>query len=188
MKIRKLTVLFIAILFSGGTMLYAASNSSVISVYINNVLQDKGGLSSDGETYLSLSQLSDNLHSLIAWDESKKMVKIYKPNVNIALLDSEKKIFGAVKNGSRNTFTVFVQIDNLKTEISDLKITISNPGNETDTIQTQHIEEQKEKFWFRSSEFTYTFNTKGDYPILVYLKDTVSKEWALVGEIQLSVV
>ncbi|MBW7453980.1 hypothetical protein ACFOLF_11205 [Paenibacillus sepulcri] len=188
MKLRRYVLLFMTMILSGGTVIYAASNNSAIAVYFNNVLQDREGLLSEGEAYLSVDQLSDTSHTLVSWDESRNTVNIYKPNVNIAVLDDDQKIFGGVKGGSRNTFTVFVQVDNLQTDISDLKIEITDPNDETKTIQTQHIEDKKEKFWFRSSEFDYTFSAKGDYPIRVYLKDTASKDWFPVGELQIPAV
>ncbi|WP_379154356.1 hypothetical protein [Paenibacillus sp. sgz5001063] len=173
---------------SGGTLLYAASGKSDIAVYLNNVLQKQSGLLSEGEPYLSMEQLPENLHALMFWDESAKEVRIYKPNVNMVLLDDQGKIFGKVRSEESSTFSVLVQVDHLRTEISDLKITITDPLNKTATIDNQAIKEKKESFWFKSAEYSYAFKEKGNYMIQVYVKDSSSKSWSIVSEMQISTI
>lgn len=173
---------------SGGTLLYAASGKSDIAVYLNNVLQKQSGLLSEGEPYLSIEQLPENLHAVLSWDESAKEVRIYKPNVNMVLLDDQGKIFGKVRSAASSTFSVLLQVDHLKTEISDLKITITDPLNKTVTVDNQAIKEKKESFWFKSVEYSYMFNEKGNYMIQVYIKDSSSKSWFIVSEMQISTI
>ncbi|MEK4062734.1 MULTISPECIES: copper amine oxidase [unclassified Paenibacillus] len=187
MKKRVLAALCVTMI-SGGTMLYAAPGKPDIAVYLNNVLQKQAGLSVEGETYLPAQQLVGGLQALMFWDESAKAVRVYKPNVNIALLDDQGKIFGKVRSGVSNKFSVLVQVDSLKTDISDLKIIISDPEGKTENIDAASVKDKKDSFWFKSAEFSSTFNAKGNYKIQVYLKDTTSKEWAVVSEIQISTI
>lgn len=172
------------LMISGGTMLYAAPGKNEIAVYLNNVLQKQSGILSEGDGYLPAKQLAENVQALLSWDESAKAVRIYKPNVNLALLDDQGKIFGKVRSGVSNTMTVLVQVDNLKTDITDLKIVITDPLGKTKNIDNQAIKEKKESFWFKSAEFTDSFTEKGNYKIQVYLRDAASKEWFNVSEIQ----
>ncbi|MNN91707.1 hypothetical protein D3C81_2098550 [compost metagenome] len=74
-------------------------------------------------------------------------------------------------------------MDNLKTEISDVKITITDPADKTETIDTEQIKNTEDHFWFKSAEYTYSFNTKGAYTVQVYFKDTDSKKWFPVSEL-----
>ncbi|MOA03280.1 hypothetical protein D3C78_1227770 [compost metagenome] len=186
--LRFITVGLVVLTLSSGTILYAASKTADIAVYFNNIVQKQGGLVSDGEAYLSLQQVTENMHGMYSWNDSTKTAKIYKPNVNIVLMDDQKRIFGSVKSTTRNTFSVFVQVDNLQTEISELKIAITNPNKDTETIETQAIDEKKKNFWFKSSDFTYKFDAAGNYPVRVYFKDKASKEWFLVSEIQINAI
>lgn len=71
----------------------------------------------------------------------------------------------------------------MKTEISDIKLTITDPTDKTETIDNQQIKKSEENFWFKTNEFTYSFNTKGTYTIQVFFKDVDSKIWFPVSEI-----
>ncbi|MRN52267.1 hypothetical protein [Paenibacillus monticola] len=184
-KINKLLFLVLGLMILPGTMLYAASSQSEVSVYVNNVVQKQSGILSEGEAFIPAEQLSENLYGLLSVEESGNTVRIYKPNVNTTLLDDKGGIFGKVKSPARITFSTLVQVDNLKTEISDIKITITDPADKTEVIDTQQINNKEENFWFKSVEFTYNFNTKGSYAILVYFKDINSGKWFPVSEIRI---
>ncbi|MNW65662.1 hypothetical protein D3C74_440610 [compost metagenome] len=106
----------------------------------------------------------------------------------MVLLDDQGKIFGKVRSAASNTFSVLVQVDHLKTDISDLKITITDPLNKTDVVDNQPIKEKKDSFWFKSANYSYTFNEKGNYMIQVYIKDSSSKSWFIVSEMQISTI
>ncbi|KWX80120.1 hypothetical protein [Paenibacillus jilunlii] len=175
-------------IISGGSLLYAATGKSDIAVYLNNVLLKNSGLLSEGVPYLPAEQLPESLHAVVSWDESAQEVRIYKPNVNMVLLDDQGKIFGKVRSAASNTFSVLVQVDHLKTDISDLKITITDPLNKTDVVDNQQIKEKKDSFWFKSANYSYTFNEKGNYMIQVYIKDSSSKSWFIVSEMQISTI
>ncbi|WNS41306.1 hypothetical protein [Paenibacillus sp. MMS20-IR301] len=186
-KMRKLAVSTLGLMvISGGGLLYAAAGKGDLSVYLNNVLQKQPGLTVEAEAYLPLEQLTESMQAIVSRDESAGTVRIYKPNVNTVLLDDQGKIFGKVRSASSSTFYALVQVDHLRAEISDLKITITDPSGKTDTVDNQQITEKKESFWFKSAAYTSSFTEKGNYTIQVYMKDTVSKKWFIVSELQIS--
>jgi hypothetical protein len=188
-KLRKLVISTVCLMMiSGGTLLYAAAGKTELSVYVNNVLQKIPALSSEGKAYLPLEQLSENMQAIMSWDESVGTVRIYKPNVNTVLLDDQGKIFGKVRSASSSTFYTLVQVDHLRTDISDLKITITSPAGKSDIVDNQPIAEKKESFWFKSAAYDYTFSDKGNYTIQVYVKDAASKNWFIVSELQISTI
>ncbi|KTD86766.1 hypothetical protein [Paenibacillus etheri] len=182
-KLIRLTLLVLCIMILPGTMIYAASNPSEVSLYFNNVVQKQAAILSGGDILLPAEQLSKSLFALISLDETSKTVRIYKPNVNMVLLDNNGEIFGKVKSPARFAFSTLLQVDHLKTEISDIKLTITDPADKTETIDNQQIKKSEENFWFKTNEFTYSFNTKGTYTIQVYFKDVDSKTWYPVSEI-----
>lgn len=96
-KTIKLTVLVLCIMVLPGTIIYAASNQSEVSFYFNNAIQKQAAILSEGDILLPAEQLSKNLFALITLDETSKKVRIYKPNVNMVLLDNNGEIFGKVK-------------------------------------------------------------------------------------------
>lgn len=183
-KIKKMIFLVLCLTILPGTILYAASSQSEIAVYFNNVLQKQLGISSDGDSFLPAEQVTQNLFALWSLEESGKTIRIYKPNVNTVLLDNKGVIFGKIKSPGSITFSTLVQVDNLKTDISDIKLTITDPADKTETIDNQQLKNKQENFWFKSVEYTYSFNTKGTYTIQVYFKDADSKKWFPVSEIQ----
>jgi hypothetical protein len=166
-----------------GTLIYGASSQSQVSVSMNNVAQKQPGILSEGAVLLPVEQLSENLFALVSLDESGNTVQIYKPNVNMVLTDKNGDIFGKVKIPGRIAFSTLLQVDNLETEISDVKITITDPADKTETIDTQQIKNTEDHFWFKSNEYTYSFNTKGTYTIQVYFKEVASKKWFTVSEL-----
>lgn len=182
-KATKLIVLVLLIMMLPGTMIYGASSQSEVSVHMNNVVQKQPAILSEGDVFLPAEQLSEDLFALFSLDESGQTVHIYKPNVNIVLTDKDGGIFGKVKIPGRIAFSTLLQVDNLKTEISDVKITIIDPADKTETIDTQPIKNTENHFWFKSAEYTYSFNTKGAYTVKVYFKDTDSKKWFPVSEL-----
>lgn len=186
MKIKKILFLLFCFMFiQSGTILFATVNKSEISLYLNDVLQKREGLIINGDILLSTEQLSEDFFALFSPDELEETVRIYKPNVNLVLIDKNDKIFGQVKSSNRLTFSTLVQVDNLKTKISDLKITITNPAGKTVTLSSEQIKDSTEYFWFRSEDFTYNYSSKGNYVIRVHFKDLSTKKWFPVTEIQI---
>jgi 16S rRNA G966 N2-methylase RsmD len=184
-KIRKLILLGFCIMVLPGTVIYAAAGSSEVSLYLNNVLQKQPAILSEGSISLTTEQLSKDLFALFALDESGKTVRIYKPNINMVMLDNNGEIFGKVKSPSRFAFSTLLQVDHLKTEISEIKVVITDPADKTETIDAQQIKNSEENFWFKTNEYTYSFTTKGTYTIQVFFKDVASKKWFPVSEIDI---
>ncbi|GGF92001.1 hypothetical protein GCM10010912_41230 [Paenibacillus albidus] len=182
---KMIILIFGLLILSEGTLLYAASGKSAVAVYLNHVLQKQSGITSEGKVYLSAEQLSEDLNVLMSVEKSGQTVRIYKPNVNTVLIDDKGGIFGKVKIDDRITFSALVQVDHLKVDISEIKILITNAENKTETMDIQQIKEQKENFWLKSADFTYSFNTKGAYTVQVYFKAMDSKQWFPVSEIQI---
>ncbi|UQZ35024.1 hypothetical protein C2I18_16735 [Paenibacillus sp. PK3_47] len=188
-KLRKTVLGAVCLMtLSGGTVLYAASGKSEIALYLNNVLQKQTGLLSEGVPYLPVKQLAGDLHALLSLDESGQTVRLYKPNVNLVLIDNKGKIFGKVRSGIDTTFSVLVQVDHLKTDISDMKILLIDPAGTVKTIDNQPIKEKSESFWFKSVEFSDSFNAKGAYTIQVYMKASAAKEWSVVSEMEITTI
>ncbi|MFC6653196.1 hypothetical protein ACFSQ7_44800 [Paenibacillus rhizoplanae] len=186
-KMRKLAISTMCLmLVSGGGLLYAAAGKTDLSFYVNNTLLKQPALSSEGGVYVPVDQLSENMQAIVSVDESAGTVKIYKPNVNTVLLDEQGKIFGKVRSDTSNIFSALVQVDDLKTDITDLKITITDPAGKTEVVDNQPITEKKDSFWFKSAAYNYKVTDKGNYTIQVYFKDTASKKWFIVSELQIS--
>lgn len=182
---KKLVFSVLCLMILPGAILYAASSPSEVSVYVNQVAQKQLGKWSEEGVFLPVDLISQNLNVLMSLDETGKKVQIYKPNINMVVLDDKGGIFGKIKSPSRIAFSTLVQVDNLKTEVSEIKLTITDPANKTETVDTHQIKEQEDNFWFKSEEYTYSFNTKGTYTIQVYFKEAGSKKWSAVSEIQL---
>jgi hypothetical protein len=186
-KIKKAVLTSLCLMsLSGGTMLYAASGKSEIALYLNNVLQKQTGILSEGVPYLPVQQLAGSLHALMSLNESDGTVHLYKPNVNMVLIDNKGQIFGKVRSGVDTAFSVLVQVDHLKTDISDIKLILVNPAGKTQTIDNQPLDKKSESFWFKSPEFSDSFSDKGAYMIQVYMKEAASKEWSAVSEIEIT--
>ncbi|WP_308638998.1 stalk domain-containing protein [Paenibacillus silvisoli] len=181
MKFRKLFILTLVLSLWGGTMLFADSASQRVRVIVNGSELDDAGIFTDGKTYLSVRQVANTLQSIVIWDEASKKVTLYKPNVHMFLFQ-DSTIFGNVTKGNRISFKVFAQIDNLLTEISAVKATIEDPqGNET-LIQSKNVTIDKDNFWYRTDDVTYTFDSAGKYTIKFYMKTAGSDDWKLVSE------
>ncbi|WP_150266389.1 hypothetical protein [Paenibacillus tepidiphilus] len=186
-KMTKLSVLTLLLLsLSGGSVLYAASGDSELAVYLNNKLLKQSGIITGGKAYLPAEQLPDNLHFILATDDSGKSVRIFKPNVNLVLMDGEGQIFGKVRSGVSNKISALVQVDSLETEISELKMTLTDPAGKTVTLDSRQIKEKGSSFWYKSAEYTNSFEVKGIYAIEVFFRTAAANGWTAVAEIQFS--
>jgi len=183
-KIIRSTLIAFSVLILSGTMIHASSNQSEVPLSFNDEIQKQTAIISEGDILVPVEQLSKKLFALVTTDESSKMVRVYKPNVNVVLLDNNNgEIFGKVKSPGRIAFSTLLQVDHLKSEISDIKLTITDPSDKTETIDNQQIKKSEEHFWFKTNEFDYSFSTKGTYTIQVFFKDAKSKAWFPVSEI-----
>ncbi|MBO7743941.1 copper amine oxidase [Paenibacillus sp. MWE-103] len=181
MKFRKLLIASLVLSLWGGTMLFADGASQRIRVIVNGGELNDAGIFSDGKTYLSARQVANTLQSLVFWDDASKKVTIYKPNVHMFLFQ-DTTIFGNVVKGNKITFKVFAQIDNLLTDISAVKLTIADPSGAEQVIQSKNVSVDKDNFWYRTDDYTYTFDAAGKYTINFYMKVSSGDDWNLVSQ------
>jgi len=97
-------------------------------------------------------------------------------------LFQDNNIFGNVNKGNRYTFKVFAQIDNLKTEVAAVKVSIYDPSGTEKVIQSQNVSVNKDNFWYRTDDIKYNFDASGKYAVRFFLKVNANDEWKLVSE------
>ncbi|MCC3372936.1 copper amine oxidase N-terminal domain-containing protein [Cohnella sp. REN36] len=186
MKIRKLLILTVALSLLGGTAIFADTVTQKVKVIFNKQEIDDAGALVDGKAFLGVRSLGDTIQAITVWDDSAKKVTIFKPNVHIFLMTGSKP-FGEVQNGKSTSFKVFAQIDNLLTDISAFKVTISDPyGEETwidgRTSKDDDFPKSKDNFWFTSDNFTYKFNSAGRYTLRFWMKPSDTQPMQIVSE------
>lgn len=181
MKFRKPFIVFMAMFLWGGSVVFADSVIQSVRVIVNGTELDEGGIISEGKTFLPLRQVANSLGAIVTWDDSAKKASIYKPNVHMFLFQ-DNKIFGNVDKGSKLTFNVFAQIDNLQIPISAVKVSIFDPSGKETVIQSQSINTSKDSFWYRTEDTKYYFDSAGKYAIRFYLKTSSNEDWKLVSE------
>ncbi|MDQ0088347.1 hypothetical protein J2T12_001753 [Paenibacillus anaericanus] len=179
MKWRRVGLLVFAFSLMGGSLLFADSASQKVKFLLNGSEIEDGGYMVDGKTYVALRELQ----GFVEYNESSKKVSYYKPNVHMFLFtSSDEKVFGDIKKTGKLTFNVFSQIDNLKTDISSVRVTITPPNGTPEVIQTEEIKEQRDNFWFRTEDYSYDFKTAGKYTIGFYMKASSGGDYVLVSE------
>lgn len=177
MKWRRVALLVVAFSLMGGSLLFADAASQKVKLFLNgNEIQD-GGYVVDGKTYVPVR----NIDGLVEYNDDTKTVKYYKPNVHMFLF-TDDGVFGDVKKTGKLKFNVFSQIDDLKTDISAVRVSITAPDGSTKEIQTDDIKDQKDNFWFRTKDFTYDFKTSGRYIVGFYMKPSSGSDFMLVSE------
>ncbi|WP_141505872.1 stalk domain-containing protein [Paenibacillus luteus] len=181
MKFRKVIIPLLLLSLWGGSMLFADSATQKVRVLINGLEQDGGGLMTDGKTYLPLRQLATSMQAIIEWDGPNKRATVYKPNVHMFLFQNNA-VFGNVAKGYQAKFKVFAQLDNLKTDVVAVKVSIFDPSGKEKVIQTETVNTSKDNFWYATDEIDYKFDASGKYPIRFYLKLKGSEEWTAVSE------
>ncbi|NIK75788.1 flagellar hook assembly protein FlgD [Paenibacillus castaneae] len=181
MRFRKVAILLIVLSLWGGTMLFADSASQKVRVFINGIEQDDGGLVADGKTYLPLRQLASSMQAIVEWDNQNKRATLYKPNVHMFLFRNNT-VFGNVNKGYQGSFKVFAQIDNLKTDITAVKISIFDPNGKEKVIQTGNVNPTSDNFWYATEDIEYKFESSGKYPIRFFVKTKGSDEWTVISE------
>ncbi|RXZ77071.1 copper amine oxidase [Paenibacillaceae bacterium] len=182
MKFKRFLVVLLVITIWSGTMVAASAASQKVRVFVNGNELSDGGLLDEGTTYLPLRAISNTLQSLIVWDDNTKRIQVYKPNVHMFLFQNQK-VFGNVDKDSRITFNVMAQVDNLKADISALKIVIADPSGKEELIQSQDVVgKAKDNFWFPTKEIRYHFSSGGKYAVRCYMKLGSNDDWVLVSE------
>lgn len=181
LKWRRVAVLVIAFSLMGGSMLFADAASQKVKLLLNGRELEDGGYIIDGKTYVPLR----NLEGLAEYNEETKTVNYYKPNVHMSLYEKKEgggRVFGNVPKTGKLEFYVLSQIDNLKTDISAVRVSITAPDGSVKEIQTDEIKEQRDNFWFQTKAFTYDFKTTGKYTVGFYMKPAGGTDFVLVSE------
>ncbi|TLS48282.1 hypothetical protein FE782_31550 [Paenibacillus antri] len=188
MKIRNIALGILALTLIGGATAGADEvmqtwKGKKVRVVVNEAELDGGGIQIDGKTYLPIRALSDTLQALIKAESDT--VHINKPNVHLLLFTGDRnamKPFGNVYQGTYD-FSVFVQVDNLRTKAHSIKTTVVDPQGQTvDALVYKMTDENRENFWYATSPFKIDFKSTGQYKIKFYIKQTEDSEFELLSE------
>lgn len=156
-----------------------------IKVTVNGKeIRDGGVVTEAGRTMLPLREMADTLQALVVWDDDAQTVNVYKPNVDIfpyTTVKGQDSQFGSVFKG-KNEFSVTTQVDNLKTKIHSIKLTIVDPAGESVLTHEEQLKDANEEFWFKLTNLTVDFKQTGKYAIQVYMKASKDADYYLVGE------
>ncbi|WP_410768126.1 copper amine oxidase [Fontibacillus sp. BL9] len=177
MKWRRVALLVVAFSLMGGSLLFADSASQKVKMLLNGRELEDGGYMIDGKTYIPVRELE----GMVEYNDSTKTVNYYKPNVHMFLF-TDDAVFGDIKKTGKLKFNVFSQIDNLKSDISAVRVSITAPDGASKVIQTSEIKEQRDNFWFRTEDYTYDFKASGKYTIGFYMKSAGGSDFTLVSE------
>jgi hypothetical protein len=145
----------------------------------------------DGKTVLPLRAVSDALQALVKWDNSNKTAYLYKPNVHMFFTTEVRKDsaivpFGVVERGKEVDFIVFAQVDNLKSSINSVQVSVVSPsGKSVITPVVKSISESKESFWLKVPLYGVSFNEAGTYVVKFAMKQDGSNDYSVVSEKQI---
>lgn len=145
----------------------------------------------DGKTVLPLRAVSDALQALVKWDNSNKTAYLYKPNVHMFFTTEVRKDsaivpFGVVEKGKEADFIVFAQVDNLKTKINSVRVSVVSPsGKSVITPVVKSISESKDSFWLKVPLYGVSFNEAGTYVVKFAMKQDGSNDYSVVSEKQI---
>ena len=124
-------------------------------------------------------------------------LSVYKPNVHMFVAKSvtgkemkdgigiDYKIetpFGSVKKGDKGEIVVFAQVDQLKTPVYSVKISIETPSGEQATKEKEEVlNGWKESFDF-VCPFVVSFDESGEYKIKFSIKLDEESDYTVVSE------
>lgn len=191
MRMRKVLLLAAALFLLFGSAAFANTISHNIKVLINKKEVDGGGLLVDNRAYVAVGEVAKSLQALVVWDNYEKKASIYKPNVHMFTMVTDKdgdKAFTIIpKKGSKLSFRVHVQVDNMKTDISALKFTIEDPyGNETLIEQRNEGDADfpagKTEYLLNTRNIEYNFNYKGTYIVRCWMQPYGENAMQIVAE------
>lgn len=181
MKFRKVAIWLMLLSLWGGSMIFANTTSQKVRVIVNGSEVSEGGVLLEARTYLPLRQMAETLGAMLDWDNSAKKAIISKPNVHMFMYNGNSP-FGAVDRGYQGKIKVFAQIDNVTTDISAVKITISDPSGKERLVESKTVDTSADNFWFITQEFDYKFDTTGKYTVKFHMKQSSTDEWFVVSE------
>ncbi|MHA7963702.1 stalk domain-containing protein [Paenibacillus sp. CAU 1782] len=181
MKFRKVAIWLMLLSLWGGSMIFANTASQKVRVIVNGAESDEGGVLIEGRSYLPLRQMAVTLGAMLDWDNSAKKAVLSKPNVHMFMYNGNSP-FGMVDRGYQGKIKVFAQIDNVTTDISAVKITMTDPSGKERLIESKTIDKQSDNFWFVTQEFDYKFDATGKYTVKFHMKQSSTDEWFVVSE------
>ncbi|OMF29079.1 hypothetical protein BK133_18235 [Paenibacillus sp. FSL H8-0548] len=175
---KKLIIISMALLLSGGSLVAADKLFQKVTIlYNNNKLQADDGLLVDDKIYINIRSLSEPLQAFIQWKSSEKRLIIQKPNVHMFLMNEKRTMFGQVDKGTTQKFLVQAQIDNLNLEIDSFKVMIVDPNDKETVIDSRNQKDndfkefvEKDTFWFSSKVITYDFKYAGKYRLQFWME------------------
>ncbi|MCR8641864.1 copper amine oxidase N-terminal domain-containing protein [Paenibacillus sp. N1-5-1-14] len=149
-------------------------------------------LSMKGAVMMPLRPLADSLHALVKWDSENQTVDIYKPNVHISLVKDVtqsktgeytlKSPFGVVKKGEIIDFVAFAEVDNLKTKVSAIRVSILTPSGDNVKSFEDDVNSQGESFWYPMKLTNISFAEAGTYKLTLSMKLAGSNDFTVVSE------
>lgn len=187
MKFRNLALSILALALVGGATAGASEavqtwRGKLIRVDVNEAQLDGGGLMIDGKAYLPVRALSEKLQVLLRTESDK--VHIYKPNAHLLLFTGPRnamKPFGDVYLGTYE-FSVLAQVDNMKTKIHELRITVVDPNGQTVDKQDFEMTDDASSFWLVTAPFKIDFKSTGQYKVKFHTKQSRDAEYELISE------
>lgn len=204
MKARKIMALVLVILVfsaasaTAGTLWGTYSGYAKINVAVNGEEKvfkngEVPAISFEGTTMMPVRAMAQSFGVLTKWDEANQTVNFYKPNVNLTIVEDitiDKKNdlykfgypFGKVKKNSKLDFSVLVAVDNLKTEISSLMLSIHSPSGEVVASNEEPFDAYLESFWLPMRMKNVSFDEEGSYSVKLSLKLTDSSSYVAVAE------
>ncbi|RCX23012.1 hypothetical protein DFP94_101603 [Fontibacillus phaseoli] len=183
MRWRRVAIMVVAFSLMGGSLLFADSATQKVKLLLNGQEIQDGGYTIEGKTYVPVRELE----GLVEYNDATKTVNYYKPNVHMFLFTEESAVIGIIKKTGKLKFNVFAQIDELRTDISAVRISITAPDGDSKVIQSEEIKEQTDNFWYRTKDYSYDFKAEGKYIIGFYMKPVVG-DYTLVSEKSVNVV
>ncbi|MDR6551449.1 stalk domain-containing protein [Paenibacillus qinlingensis] len=145
----------------------------------------------DGKTVLPLRAMSDALQALLKWDDASKTAYLFKPNVHMFFTSEVRKDssiipFSVVARGDEVNFTVFTQVDNLKTSINSVRVSVVSPsGRNVITPIEKSIADSKESFWLKVPLYGVSFSESGTYVVKFAMQQSGSSDYTVVSEKQI---
>ncbi|WP_123039905.1 stalk domain-containing protein [Cohnella candidum] len=184
MKVRKILMLTMVLTLLFATAAFAESISQNVRVLVNKKEID-GGILVDNKAYLAVGTLAKSLQAFVTWDNDEKKVTISKPNVHMFTMNDNQAFQSVPKD--RYKFHVHAQIDSMKTDISSLKFTITDPYGDETLIEARYAGDDnfpsdKEDFLLNTKDISYNFKYAGRYVVRCWMKAVGDSSMQVVSE------
>lgn len=201
MRIKRLVILVIVFVLVSAISVFARDavqsfRGKDVKVYINETQLTKPGIlvsehtSLKNTTMLPLREISETLQAIVNWDDKTQSVHIYKPNVHISLIEEIEerrrkvhRIFGQVSHKLNVDFAIFIEIDNITTQVHSVKVEMLDPkGHIVHDEIIETLAEKRNELWVTSRVSNFDFAEVGSYNIKVYMKINENDDYSLVSE------